>query len=146
MWQLHFDDAGFGCCIANDPSRGPVCVEDLFTKMVFLSTGGTYLVADKAFPERAIDLSTFAAKHEELTLVLLIGPSKSKKTLDAALVRWPRPPNGRLLISLTSCYHELGLDQFNGQAWRWIFSGFKKWETHLATMGLQKHIDASAYT
>ena len=87
LWQLHFDDACFGCCIANDPSRGPVCVEDLCAKMVFLSTGGTYLVADKAFPERAIDLSTFAAKHEELTLVLLIGPSKSKKTLDAALVR-----------------------------------------------------------
>ena len=144
-WQLVFDDDGFGCFLADDNDTDPIPADDMFMKAVF-ADGSRMFVCDQAHPESAIDLSIFSAKHDELDVEIFVGPSKSRKTFESALLRLPRQPNGRVMASLRPSYQEFGLDQLNGKSWRWIYSGLKLWQEHLATIGLEKHISVSAYS
>lgn len=90
-----------------------------------------------------MNLSTLASKYAEMSITLVVGTAKVQQCYDAARARWARPPNARVFISLRSCCERMGLDQFNGQGWRWVFSGFKKWRAHMESLDLHRYLLSS---
>lgn len=142
-WLLEMTD-GFGCCLPGDASMEPLCVEDLLKQSVYTTPIGEFLVVDSRQPQEAVNLTAFATKYMEASLVLKVGTAKATQVFDIAQVRWARQPGARIFVSLKSCYERMGLSQFGGQSWRWVFAGTKNWRNRLSQLGLENHFLPSA--
>lgn len=139
-WQLVFGDDGFGALIneATDPARVEL-LEDRLKYQLWVDDGGMhYIISGIALAPTIVQLAAFREKWVEVQLSLCWGASRSNHTLTAVFFKWHRF-GARLFVSMTSLYAELGLQQFNGRAWRWT-QGCKRWGAWLASIGLPDQI------
>ena len=82
----------------------------------------------------------FSQLNSDLNVSMEIGPMRSEKSFSVAWLKWPRAPACKLLWSLKSVYKEHGFNQFQGEAWRWTFSGLPRWRRVLDGLGFRQHL------
>ena len=100
QWCMQLQD-GFGCCTRTDADADPICIEDLLTQTVYVSSEGSLLVVSNAMAG-TVDLTAKMQRYSEANLELLVGTAKNQQFFHAAIPKLPRRPNCRLLISLKS--------------------------------------------
>lgn len=139
-WSIMFDDDGFGALINDgfDPPKVDL-LEDRFKFQLWADAAGEhYIVSGSDVAPTIVRLGTFPEKWVEVQLAFAWGASRTRHELTAVLFKWHRY-GSRLFISLTDLYQELGLQQFNGRAWRWT-QGCKKWDVWLNGLGLPDQV------
>ena len=73
----------------------------------------------------------------------LAGEMRNKVQFQGVLLMWPRNPGCLVMLKLATLYKVMGLNQFGGQQWRWVNSGFAPWKKALSALGLESHLLAS---
>lgn len=141
-WSLMLDEGGFAAVVSDDDSQDPICAEELLNMTAWQSDPGEkYVVAERgAMKGATVKWAAIQSKHSEVELGLRVGVRNAKVLLKAWALKWPRPPAGRLYVSLKSLCEVLGLDQFNHQWWRWSWAGMPRWQKRLSEYGLQEHL------
>lgn len=138
-WEMHYED-GFGVCLPADGVSDPVLVEDITNQQVFSAGNTALIVVDRRCPNSFVDLRHLASKNVEMALRIVVGTARVEVEYKCSKVSMARRPNGKIFVSLKSCYENMGLTQFSGQSWRWIFSGWENWKGFLGTFGLGPHL------
>lgn len=131
-WSIVFDDDGYGELLNDsfDPP-GVIVLEERFKFQLWCDSRGLhYIVSGLSLAPTVVQLAAFCEKWMEVQVSLLWGHSRSRHTLMAVYFRWHRF-GSRVFISMTSLYEQLGLQQFNGRAWRWT-QGCRRWDSWLA--------------
>lgn len=139
-WSIVFDDDGYGALLNDsfDPP-GVIVLEERFKFQLWCDSRGLhYIVSGLSLAPTVVKLSAFCEKWMQVQVSLLWGHSRSRHTLTAVYFRWHRF-GSRVFISMTSLYEQLGLQQFNGRAWRWT-QGCRRWDSWLASLGLPDQI------
>lgn len=119
-WSILFDDDGFGALINDgfDPPKVDL-LEGRFKFQLWADAAEEhYIVSGSDVAPTIVRLGTFRETWVEVQLAFAWGASRTRHELTAVLFKWHRY-GSRLFISLTDLYQELGLQQFNGRAWRW---------------------------
>lgn len=88
---------------------------------------------------KIIPLSSFSEKFEEYSFGMCYSPVKKDVAVDVICFSWWRK-GARLFFSVPGLYQALGFNQYNGESWRWYFSGRKAWIQRLEQHGLQEHL------
>lgn len=142
-WVVHFDSDGFGVLVPpEDSPQPPIVLDEAMQFMLYKdSAGAFYIVGNNAFAGQVTSLSEMVKKWEARQVTVRVGASSAPRVFEAAAFKWPRPPGSRFAISAKSVYEQLAFDQFSGQQWRWVDSGWRRWKASLAKdFGLGEHI------
>jgi hypothetical protein len=149
-WTLDFDEDGYGA-LEYHPRPGdldaPVIIlEDFFKYGLFSGPDKSLHILSTCGKTagQQLDLTTFRDKFKESALSFSYGHTKKNVELIMPSFSWPR--NGaRLFINLKCLYKALGLDQFSGESWRWVFAGRARWKARLDALGLEEHFQKSCH-
>lgn len=142
-WELIFDEEGFAA--AGPPSGAsdlePVVLEDRLQFVLLQDPDGAYVIGGQDGVDQYLRLDALMQRWEHRELKIKFGVSRTLKSFDGALFRWPKHPNARYFWSARSIYQNLGFDQFGGQQWRWVGASWRRWKSGLEKdLGLGEHI------
>lgn len=146
-WSLEFDEDGFGVAVPPpDSPHDAVVLETTLRFGLYKSKDGAfYVVGASSFTGQVASLSALMQKWEPRQVDLIVGAAKTKRSFEAAAMKWPRTPAARFFWSAKSVYEQCGFDQFSGQEWRWIDASWRRWQSSLAKEhGLGEHVIPTA--
>ena len=122
QWELVYDTNGFGSIYEPTGEQEPQLLEDLFTMHVHDHQQHGLVIRTKT---QAVTVAELRTNFDSVSMTVTFGRNKKIGSLSGAHLKWPRGAGCAVLISLKDVYTVLGLQQFGGQSWRWINSGFK---------------------
>lgn len=149
-WELIFDDEGVAMVTERPPpatgEQRILFAEDLFDLEVYQRQDGgacACLVQGASQGSACGPCFAFSRKFPDATLSIHVGTLRMACKVDLAIFRWPRASGARVYLSLKSAYNVMGLSQFNGQSWLWVFSGMKRWVNLMSAFGIVDGIEFS---
>ena len=137
QWELVYDPNGFGSIYEPTGEQEPQLLEDLFTMHVHDHQQHGLVIRTNT---QAVTVAELLTNFDSVSMTVTFGRNQKVGKLSGAHLKWPRWPGCAMLISLKDVYTVLGLQQFNGQSWRWINSGIQAWMGMMDKAGYLAHV------
>ena len=136
QWELVYDPNGFGSIYESTGEQEPQLLVDLVTMHVHDHQQHGLVIRIKT---QAVPMAELLTNFDAVAMTVTFGRNQKVGSLSGAHLKWPRWPGCAVLISLKDVYTVLGLQQFNGQSWRWI-NGIEAWMGWMAKVGFLAHV------
>ena len=106
LWELVFDDEGYGVIVSDNPSDAVISLEELLRFSLYDGPQGQLFISGAG--EHMMNLADYKAKYTSLQLELRIGCSDTLKSFDAVMYKWARQPAAQVMWCTKSLYKNLG--------------------------------------